>query len=38
MDLQRFISGEVSMSMAYALGMLQPKHRSCGIGWSVKAR
>jgi hypothetical protein len=25
MDLQRFISGEVSMSMAYALGMLQPQ-------------
>lgn len=25
MDLQRFITGEVSMSMAYALGMLQPQ-------------
>jgi hypothetical protein len=25
MDLQRFIAGEVSMSMAYALGMLQPQ-------------
>jgi len=25
MDLQRFIGGEVSMSMAYALGMLQPQ-------------
>jgi spermidine/putrescine-binding protein len=25
MDLQRFISGEVSMSMAYALRMLQPQ-------------
>jgi hypothetical protein len=23
MDLQRFIEGEVSMTMAYALGMLQ---------------
>jgi hypothetical protein len=25
MNLQRFISGEVSMSMAYTLGMLQPQ-------------
>ena len=25
MDLQRFIGGEVSMTMAYALGMLQPQ-------------
>ncbi|HEY6751265.1 MAG TPA: hypothetical protein VI027_08065 [Rubrobacteraceae bacterium] len=25
MDLQRFIEGEVSMTMAYALGMLQPQ-------------
>ena len=25
MDLQRFIAGEVSMSMAYTLGMLQPQ-------------
>jgi len=25
MDVQRFIGGEVSMSMAYALGMLQPQ-------------
>ena len=25
MDLQRFISGAMSMSMAYALGMLQPQ-------------
>ena len=25
MDLQRFIGGDVSKSMAYALGMLQPE-------------
>jgi hypothetical protein len=25
MDLQRFISGEVSLSIAYTLGMLQPQ-------------
>ena len=25
MDLQRFIAGDVSMSMAYAIGWLQPQ-------------
>ncbi len=25
MDVQRFLGGEVSKSMAYALGMLQPQ-------------
>jgi hypothetical protein len=28
MDLQRFISGEVSLSMAYALGMPQPQSQA----------
>ena len=36
MALQRFIGGEVSMSRAYAHGMLQSKLRHCGTAWSGK--
>ena len=36
MAVQRFIGGEVSVSKAYAHGMLQSKLRPCGTAWSGK--
>jgi hypothetical protein len=36
MALQRFIGGEVSMSIAYSHGMLQSKLRHCETAWSGK--